>query len=245
MIRKTAAITASSIAGIVLAGGAAVGANVGILNAASSSDLGQLSAEVSSADSAPGDDTSQLVPQTVVVSSDGSTATTQPTALSGTLTTDTTIGVDTTDSTIEQGEDQKFAIGTAGVVEVRSQGGVIKVTEVKANSGWTWQPGPDTPTSVKVTFTSSNKKFEFYASLNADGTIAARVDQPVIVTAPTPPPPPTTTPAPATATTYVDDDSYEDDDKYDDSDDDKSDDSNDDDEDDDEDDEDEGDDERD
>ncbi len=216
MIRKTAAITASSIAGIVLAGGAAVGANVGILNAASSSDLGQLSAEVSSADSAPGDDTSQLVPQTVVVSSDGSTATTQPAALSGTLTTDTTIGVDTTDTTIEQGEDQKFAIGTAGVVEVRSQGGVIKVTEVKANSGWTWQPGPDTPTSVKVTFTSSTEKFEFYASLNADGTIAARVDQPVIVRAPAPPPPPTTTPAPTTAPTYVDDDSYEDDDKDDD-----------------------------
>ncbi len=46
MIRQTAAITAASIAGVVLAGGAAVGANIGILNAGADTDLGTLSAEV-------------------------------------------------------------------------------------------------------------------------------------------------------------------------------------------------------
>ena len=45
MIRKTAAITAASIAGVILAGGAAVGANIGILNAADNNSLGNLSAE--------------------------------------------------------------------------------------------------------------------------------------------------------------------------------------------------------
>ena len=45
MIRKTAAITAASIAGVILAGGAAVGANIGILNAADDNALGDLSAE--------------------------------------------------------------------------------------------------------------------------------------------------------------------------------------------------------
>ena len=45
MIRKTAAITALSIAGVILAGGAAVGANIGILNAADDNSLGNLSAE--------------------------------------------------------------------------------------------------------------------------------------------------------------------------------------------------------
>ena len=45
MIRKTAAITAASIAGVILAGGAAVGANIGILNAADDSPLGELSAQ--------------------------------------------------------------------------------------------------------------------------------------------------------------------------------------------------------
>lgn len=45
MIRKTAAITAASIAGVILAGGAAVGANIGILNAADDNLLGDLSAE--------------------------------------------------------------------------------------------------------------------------------------------------------------------------------------------------------
>ena len=44
MIRKTAAITAASIAGVVLAGGAAIGANIGILNAADDDSLGTLSA---------------------------------------------------------------------------------------------------------------------------------------------------------------------------------------------------------
>ena len=46
MIRKTATITAASIAGIILAGGAAVGANIGILNSSEDDTLGQLSAEL-------------------------------------------------------------------------------------------------------------------------------------------------------------------------------------------------------
>ncbi len=46
MIRQRAAITAASIAGVVLAGGTAVGANIGILNAADDSEMGNLSAEV-------------------------------------------------------------------------------------------------------------------------------------------------------------------------------------------------------
>ena len=45
MIHRTASITAASIAGVILAGGAAVGANVGILNAADNSELGSLSAD--------------------------------------------------------------------------------------------------------------------------------------------------------------------------------------------------------
>ena len=45
MIRRTAAITAASIAGVIIAGGAAVGANIGILNAADNNSLGDLSAE--------------------------------------------------------------------------------------------------------------------------------------------------------------------------------------------------------
>jgi len=47
MIRSTAAITAASIAGVIISGGAAVGANIGILNAADDSDFGNLSAESS------------------------------------------------------------------------------------------------------------------------------------------------------------------------------------------------------
>ncbi len=42
MIRKTALVTALSVAGVVLAGGAAIGASVGILNSADTNQLGQL-----------------------------------------------------------------------------------------------------------------------------------------------------------------------------------------------------------
>ncbi len=45
MIRKTALITSLSVAGVVLAGGAAIGASVGILNAADDNDLGQLTVD--------------------------------------------------------------------------------------------------------------------------------------------------------------------------------------------------------
>ncbi len=59
MIRKTAAVTAASIAGVVLAGGAAIGANVGILNAADNGALGTLSADaVITTSSAPAGATS-------------------------------------------------------------------------------------------------------------------------------------------------------------------------------------------
>lgn len=45
MIRRTAGITAVSIAGVIIAGGAAVGANVGILNASNDPTFGILSAD--------------------------------------------------------------------------------------------------------------------------------------------------------------------------------------------------------
>ena len=64
MIRKTAAITAASIAGVVLAGSAAVGANIGILDAADDTGLGTLSAEA--AISAPAEPSTTTAPSTTV-----------------------------------------------------------------------------------------------------------------------------------------------------------------------------------
>ncbi|MFV0257710.1 MAG: hypothetical protein ACK5PP_04590 [Acidimicrobiales bacterium] len=48
MIRRTAIVTALSIASVVVAGGAAVGANIGILNAANDDPIGGLSASADS-----------------------------------------------------------------------------------------------------------------------------------------------------------------------------------------------------
>ena len=53
MLKKPAIVTSLSIAGIVLAGGAAVGATVGILNAGDNNPMGTLSAEADIATTAP------------------------------------------------------------------------------------------------------------------------------------------------------------------------------------------------
>ena len=53
MLKKPAIVTSLSIAGIVLAGGAAVGVNVGILNAGDNNPMGTLSAEADIATTAP------------------------------------------------------------------------------------------------------------------------------------------------------------------------------------------------
>ncbi len=46
MNKRTSFITAGAVTGVLLAGTAAVGANIGILNAADNGDVGQLSAAV-------------------------------------------------------------------------------------------------------------------------------------------------------------------------------------------------------
>lgn len=72
MIRKTAAITAASIAGVIIAGGAAVGANIGILNAADDNSLGNLSAQAPITTPAIAS-TTTLAPFVKVTDSSGST----------------------------------------------------------------------------------------------------------------------------------------------------------------------------
>ena len=51
---------------------------------------------------------------------------------------------------------------------------------VHANDGWSWQETASGPNAVAITFTSGGDTLEFVASLNADGSIDARVDRPIV-----------------------------------------------------------------
>lgn len=146
MLRKTAAFTAASIAGVILAGGAAVGANIGILNAADSNALGQLSAEAT-----------LDVP------------------------TDTTPLGQTLVST-DQSNVQSFTVDVAGTVSVETTDSGLRLVEVAANPGWTWEDTTSSADAVTVSFTSGSDTLEFAAVLNADGTIEPSVNRPATAT---------------------------------------------------------------
>ncbi len=200
MIKKTASVTAASIAGVILAGGAAIGANVGILQAADSGPLGELSAEVAATTT-----TIDLPPTTEEFQTDSSVV---DTASQETL-------PQAGESTI-----QSFAIDAAGTIDLEVAEGALVIGNVSTNPGWTWVPGQATSDTVAVTFTSGGDVFEFSAMLQPDGTISANVDQPIIVQAAAPSQPA----APAGRGYDDDDDRYEDrdddDDRYEDRDDD-------------------------
>ena len=182
MIRKTAAITAASIAGVVLAGSAAVGANIGILDAADDTGLGTLSAEA--AISAPAETTG------ATVELDPSPATSEVTV-----------------APIDDSGVQTFAVDAAGTVDLETDDSGLHVKAVHATDGWSWQETASGPNAVAITFTSGGDTLEFVAALNADGSIDAGVDRPIFTSAPAA----ASSPSPATAGTYEDDDEHEDD----------------------------------
>jgi hypothetical protein len=160
-IGRTSLITAASIAGVVLAGSIAVGANIGILNAADDSDIGSLSAA--------GD----LIPastQVVDVYLDDPTTTTATSA----TTRPSMIG-------------QEFAVDAAGTVAVVPTAGEVRLGDVVANAGWSWSLAQPDASALAVTFTDGVRTLEFTAALGADGTITAAVTEPIVSVSPSVP----------------------------------------------------------
>ena len=188
MIRKTAVVTAASIAGVMLAGTAAVGANIGILNAADDTGLGTLSAEAAISATAE--------PTATTVQPDPSPATSM------------VVPADASDAP----RVQTFTVDAAGTIDVELDDAGLHVKAVDANDGWSWKEADSESGTLAVMFTSGDEKLEFLAALTPDGSIAARVDQPVVTQRPAPTPSaalnPAPAPAPAPAAGY-DDDEYE------------------------------------
>lgn len=152
---RTRLITVISIIAVGVAGATAVSANTGILNSSSNSEVGSVSAA----------DLTTPNTQVVDVYLDG-----QPSA--STLPTTGAAGV------------QEFAVDTAGTVGLTSTEAGLRLDSASPAVGWTWSLSQSGPTQLMVTFTDGTRTLEFTASQNADGTIAAGVNEPIVTAAP-------------------------------------------------------------
>ncbi|MEQ8840388.1 MAG: hypothetical protein RIB98_05375 [Acidimicrobiales bacterium] len=204
MVSRTALTATASIVGVLVAGTAAVGANIGILNAADSSEVGQLSAAVAPTTNDP------VGVDVVDVYVDDLDALLSPTSLPGST-------VDGPKSDDDQGDDESstyeaFTVDAAGEIVVENYGDRIEVESVTPTTGYTSTVSETSPRALTVTFDGPTV-LVFQAVLNVDGTISASVEAPVVIEVPAP----TSAPTPSAAPSYDDEDE---DDEYDDHDDD-------------------------
>ena len=191
---RTTLITAVAVAGVLIAGTAAVAANIGILNASNDSSIGSLSA------------TDDLLPSTTL--DPGAPMVVERTA--ATQAPATTVA-----------GDASYVVDDAGTVSVSTTPGGLVLVDAAANPGWTPTATQPDPLSLRVAFDNGTRTVVFTATLGADGTIVADVTEPVIVAGATPNNPNAATSYSDDDQYESDDDSYDDseDDSYDDSDD--------------------------
>ncbi len=172
---RTTLVTGLAIAGVVLAGTAAIAANIGILNSTGDSSIGSLTATDDLAATAPAGAEVQPV-ETI-------TSTTVPAPTS------------TTETTVPAGS--SYVVADAGSVSVAAGPTGLALLSAVPNPGWTAEAVQADPSTLSVTFRGGDRTVVFVATLGADGEILADVTEPIVVTQAAPAAP---APAPATAT---------------------------------------------
>jgi hypothetical protein len=184
---RTSLVTAAAIAGVLIAGTAAVAANIGILNAADSSDIGELAA------------TDELLPTT------GAAAGTPPAP---------PVPPSTASTTVPPNGVQQYDIEGSGSVWLLSTTSGLALDHVVAQPGWNSVLSQGDLRSLRVDFTNGDRTIVFTAAVGDDGAVVVDVTEPTTVLADNPgsvPAPSLVGPAPT-----FDDDDHEDDDEYDD-----------------------------
>jgi hypothetical protein len=78
---------------------------------------------------------------------------------------------------------QEFTVDTAGTVAVAATTAGIRLDTVTATAGWTWSLAQTDSSNLTVTLTNGTRTLEFVATLNADGTIGASVNEPIVTAA--------------------------------------------------------------
>ena len=196
---RTTLITGLAIAGVVLAGTAAIAANIGILNSTDDSSIGSLTATDELAQPSPAEVEVEVEVQPV----ETITSTTLPAPTS------------TTETTVPAGS--SYVVADAGSVSVAATPTGLTLLGAAATPGWTAEAVQADASTLTVTFRTGDRTVVFVATLGADGEIIADVTEPIVVmgAAPTGPAPATATqPAAAGSTGSYDDDSHEYDDDH-------------------------------
>ncbi len=170
---RTTLITGLAIAGVVLAGTAAIAANIGILNSTDDSSIGSLTATDDLAQTSPAEVEVQLM-ETI-------TSTTVPAPTT------------TTESTVPAGS--SYVVADAGSVSVAATPTGLTLLSAAANPDWTAEAVQADPGTLTVTFRTGDRTVVFLATLGANGEIVADVTEPIVVMGAAP-----AGPAPATAT---------------------------------------------
>jgi hypothetical protein len=158
---RTRLITVVSIVVVGLAGATAVSANIGILESASDSPVGNASVT-------GGLDTEQTRVVDVYL----------PQATTTTVAT-TAVALSDADPTV-----QKFAVDVAGTVALATIDTGVRLDEVTPSTGWTWSLAQEDPNALTVTMTNGTRTFEFTATATPDGNIVASVNEPIVSAAP-------------------------------------------------------------
>ena len=189
---RTTLVTAAAIAGVLIAGTAAVAANIGILNAADDSTLGELAA------------TDELLPS-------------EPASLPTTVATVATTAPSSTapETTLPTGVAQQYDIEGAGSVWLMTTTSGLALDHVEAVPGWSPLLSQGDLRSLRVDFTNGDRTIVFTASLGADGIVVVDVTEPSTVFAQAPAAGATQSPVGASTTTSSGYDDDHDDDEHD------------------------------
>ena len=161
---RTSLVTAAAIAGVLVAGTAAVAANIGILNAADSSAIGDLAA------------TDELLP---APGADVDTPTVTVTSVEAPETTAATTTVPTSAA-------QQYDIAETGSVWVLATRSGIALDHVVVEEGWTSALSQSDPRLLRVDFSDAGRTIVFTAELGDDGAVLVDVTEPTTVVGETP-----------------------------------------------------------
>jgi hypothetical protein len=161
---RTSLVTAAAIAGVLIAGTAAVAANIGILNAADSSAIGDLAA------------TDELLP---APGADVDTPTVTVASVEAPETTAAT-------TTVPANTAQQYDIAETGSVWLLATRSGIALDHVVVDEGWTSALSQSDPRVLRVDFTNGGRTIVFTAELGNDGAVLVDVTEPTTVVGATP-----------------------------------------------------------
>ena len=160
MNRGTSFIAAAAVTGVVLAGTTAVAANVGLLNSVDRDVADASVVTTTPIDVAP----VTADPQVIDIYIEDPVVSTVPLV----------------PETVPESLSQAFNVEAAGTVTVAPTATGVLLDGVTVAEGWNWTMVQPSPVKLEVMFSSGDTTYVFYASLAPDGSITARVDQPIV-----------------------------------------------------------------